>query len=164
MRQRATHRQHFVATAVCRVHCVTVYTCITYSACLHRIALKPYHPAVLYPATLHAATLHPTSCHNLHFLCAPCTCIPPMCVCTAAGVNFDHDNPHYNVLDSANEPGQCWCFPGQQVGMPHHGWAGTSGAVMACDGIVWCVCSEVFGWGRTHWTGLQWTELHAHPA
>lgn len=36
------------------------------------------------------------------------------------GVNFDHDNPYYNVLDSSNEPGQCWCFPGQQANITVH--------------------------------------------
>jgi len=33
------------------------------------------------------------------------------------GINFDHDNPTYNALDSANEPGQCWCFQGQEANM-----------------------------------------------
>ena len=36
------------------------------------------------------------------------------------GINFDHDNPNYNVLDSANEPGQCWCFPGQEANITVH--------------------------------------------
>jgi len=33
------------------------------------------------------------------------------------GISFDHDNPQYNVLDSNNEPGQCWCFAGQQANL-----------------------------------------------
>jgi len=33
------------------------------------------------------------------------------------GINFDHDNPQTNAIDSANEAGQCWCFHGQQANM-----------------------------------------------
>ena len=36
------------------------------------------------------------------------------------GINFEHDNPSYLVLDSNNEPGECWCFKGQQANITIH--------------------------------------------